>query len=98
MPEGHATDNVRSFESLQVNYLTIPVYIMACIILLVATSVSDRMKKRAAVAIFPPMVVIVGYAIAIGTSNGGAGYFAMFLCSGGKCGRIPNWKQKLTSS
>ncbi|KAL2206340.1 MFS general substrate transporter [Sarocladium strictum] len=70
------------FESLKVNYLTIPVYIMACIILLGATYISDRMKKRAAIAIFPPMVVIIGYAIAIGTPNGGAGYFAMFLCSG----------------
>lgn len=88
MLEDHTTDIVRRFESLQVNYLTIPVYIMACIILLVATSISDRMKKRAAVAIFPPMVVIVGYAIAIGTSNGGAGYFAMFLCSGGKCSQV----------
>jgi hypothetical protein len=57
---------------------------MACIILLGATYISDRMKKRAAIAIFPPMVVIIGYAIAIGTPKGGAGYFAMFLCSGGK--------------
>ncbi|KAH7312511.1 major facilitator superfamily domain-containing protein [Stachybotrys elegans] len=70
------------FEDLQVNYLTIPVYIMACVILAIATSVSDRLKKRAAIVILPPIVVITGYAIAIGTPVAGAGYFAMFLCSG----------------
>lgn len=28
--------------------------------------------------------IIVGYAITVATPNGGAGYFAMFLCAGGK--------------
>ncbi|KAH6989370.1 major facilitator superfamily domain-containing protein [Ilyonectria sp. MPI-CAGE-AT-0026] len=70
------------FESLQVNYLTIPVYVTGCLILAAVTFTSDRLKKRAAVAVFVPLIVIVGYAIAIGTPVAGAGFFAMFLCSG----------------
>jgi len=73
-----------SFESLQVNYLTIPVYIVACIFLGAVTWLSDRLGKRAHVAIFVPAVVITGYTIVIGTDNVGAGYFAMILCSGGQ--------------
>lgn len=30
-----------------------------------------------------PIPVVIGYAIVIGTSNTGAGYFAMFLCGAG---------------
>lgn len=77
------TDQPFSFQSLQVNYLTIPVYVFACIFLGVVTWLSDRIGKRAIVAIFVPIVVIIGYAIVIGTNNVGAGYFAMLLCSGG---------------
>lgn len=66
------------------NYLTIPVYIAACFILAGITYLSDRLKKRAVVAIAVPLIVIVGYAIALGTDVAGAGFFAMVLCSGGK--------------
>lgn len=75
---------------MQVNYLTIPVYIVACIILGIVTFASDRMKKRAAVAVVVPFIVITGYAIAIGTDVPAAGYFAMFLCSGGKKAPFPS--------
>lgn len=70
---------------MQVNYLTIPVYVFACIFLGAVTWLSDHLGKRAHVAIFVPIVVIIGYAIVIGTDNVGAGYFAMILCSGGQC-------------
>lgn len=82
-PSGRLVLTQARFESLQVNYLTIPVYVMACIILGFVTYISDRLNKRAVVAVFVPFVVIAGYAIAIGTSVPGAGFFAMFLCSGG---------------
>ena len=72
------------FESLQVNYLTIPVYVAACIILGTVTYISDRLRKRAVVAVFVPLIVVTGYAIVIGTNSVGAGYFAMFLCSSGE--------------
>ncbi|KAF7547213.1 hypothetical protein G7Z17_g7905 [Cylindrodendrum hubeiense] len=70
------------FESLQVNYLTIPVYVTGCLILAAVTFTSDRLKKRAAIAVCVPLIVITGYAIPIGTPVAGAGFFAMFLCSG----------------
>lgn len=76
--------NSLSFESLQVNYLTIPVYLTGVIILAVITSVSDHLKKRAAVAVCVPVVVVIGYLIPVGTANPGAGFFGMFLCSGSK--------------
>ncbi len=72
------------FSHTIVNALTIPVYTMACVILAIVTFISDRLRKRAAVIMFVPIIVITGYAIAIGTPSYGAGFFAMFLCSGGK--------------
>ncbi|KAJ4137878.1 hypothetical protein NW754_001523 [Fusarium falciforme] len=70
------------FESIKVNYLTIPVYVVGCIILGTATFVSDRLRKRAMIAWMPPVLVIIGYAVVLGTPAAGPGYFAMFMCSG----------------
>lgn len=72
------------FSSLRVNYLTIPVYVFACIILSGFTYVSDKLGKRAAVVMWVPIFVMTGYAIALGTKSAGGGFFAMFLCAGGK--------------
>ncbi len=72
------------YTSLQANYLTIPVYIFACICLFSLTWTSDRIKKRGLVAFFAPMPVLIGYILVIATSNVGVGYFAMSLCGGGK--------------
>ncbi|KAF4979330.1 hypothetical protein FDECE_18080 [Fusarium decemcellulare] len=85
------------FESLQVNYLTIPVYVMGCIILGVATYVSDRLRKRAAIAVLPPILVVAGYSIAIGTPAAAPGYFAMFMCSGGKQSTMPRLRDTVWS-
>lgn len=41
---------------------------------------SDKTRKRAIFLFLIPIPVLVGYAIAIGTANNAAGYFAMFLC------------------
>lgn len=80
--EKSRTDNGGRFQSLEVNYLTIPVYVTACVILAVVTFVSDRLNKRAVMAVSVPFIVVVGYAIAIGSAAPAAGFFAMFLCSG----------------
>ncbi|EXJ91638.1 hypothetical protein A1O3_00188 [Capronia epimyces CBS 606.96] len=69
----------QGYTSLQANYLSIPVYIWATIATTFATWLSDRLGMRAIVAFFVPLPVICGYAIAIGTTNHGAGYFAMYL-------------------
>ncbi|RFU74610.1 high-affinity nicotinic acid transporter [Trichoderma arundinaceum] len=68
------------YSALQVNYLTIPVYIAATISVAIVSFMSDKMRKRAVFLFLIPIPVLVGYAIAIGTPNNAAGYFAMFLC------------------
>jgi len=68
------------YESVQANYLTIPVYILATISVVITTFWSDRIGKRAIFLAIVPLPVLVGYAISLGTSNIGAGYFGMFLC------------------
>lgn len=49
----------------------------------VTALMSDRLGKRAVFLFVVPLPVLVGYAIAIGSSSAGAGYFAMFLCGAG---------------
>jgi len=71
------------YNSLQANYLSTPVYIFACIILIFVAWPSDRLKRRGIVAMVVPISVLTGYAIAIGTTNSGAGLFAMFLIAAG---------------
>lgn len=73
-----------SYTSVQANYLTIPVYVLACFTLLLASFISDKLNRRAMCAFFVPIPVLIGYIIVIATPNIGAGYFAMFLCAAGK--------------
>lgn len=47
---------------------------------------SDRLNTRVALLVVIPLPVITGYAIALGTANIGAGYFAMFLVGAGTFG------------
>ncbi|KAK2810067.1 hypothetical protein FQN50_003261 [Emmonsiellopsis sp. PD_5] len=71
------------YDSMQANYLTIPVYIFGTLSLFASSWVSDKLNKRAIVGGTVPILVLIGYAIAIGTPNEGAGFFAMFLCAAG---------------
>jgi hypothetical protein len=68
---------------LQANYLSIPVYVLASIFTGATTYVSDRLNRRAVCLIHSPLLVIAGYAIAVGTGHKGAGFFAMFLVGSG---------------
>ncbi|KAF4991688.1 hypothetical protein FGRMN_7661 [Fusarium graminum] len=69
------------YRSTQVNYMTIPVYILATISVAIVSSISDRIKKRAVFLLILPIPVLIGYAIALGTASNAAGYVAMFLCA-----------------
>lgn len=57
---------------------------MGTISLICSSWVSDRLNKRAIVGGTVPCLVVIGYAIAVGTPHLGAGFFAMFLCAAGK--------------
>ncbi|RDL30983.1 Uncharacterized protein BP5553_09772 [Venustampulla echinocandica] len=67
------------YTSLQANYLSIPVYVFATIVLCFVAWVSDKTKTRGVIAIMIPIPVLIGYSIVLGTDNNGAGLFAMFL-------------------
>ncbi|RDW75399.1 hypothetical protein BP6252_06541 [Coleophoma cylindrospora] len=71
------------YNSLQANYLCIPVYIFACLTLWFFAWLSDRLKKRALIVMVVTIPVLIGYAIPIATPNNGAGLFAMFLVAAG---------------
>ncbi|RVX71061.1 hypothetical protein B0A52_03426 [Exophiala mesophila] len=71
------------YTSIQANYLTIPVYAFGTICLVSAAYTSDRIKQRGLFAFFGPLSIGIGYAIFIGSTNTGAGYFALFLVAGG---------------
>ncbi|KAF5000350.1 hypothetical protein FGRMN_1818 [Fusarium graminum] len=71
------------FTSLQANYLSVPVYVLASISTGVTTYVSDRLNRRALCLIHSPLLVIAGYAIVVGTGHKGVGFFAMFLVGAG---------------
>lgn len=68
---------------MQANYLTIPVYIWGCILLFASSWISDRYKQRGIVCSVGAVLVLIGYAIAIGSTTPGASFFAMFVCCGG---------------
>lgn len=68
---------------MEANYLSIPPYILASITLILWTSLSDKLNKRALIAFLAPLPCVLGYAIVVGTSNARAGYAAMFLCAAG---------------
>ncbi|KND86654.1 putative transporter [Tolypocladium ophioglossoides CBS 100239] len=75
--------NAMQYTSLQANYLSIPVYVLASIGTGITTFVSDRINRRALCLIHSPLLVMTGYAIAVGTSNKSVGFFAMFLVGAG---------------
>lgn len=72
------------YDSLQANYLTIPVYSWAVVCLFTWLYFSDKMGVRTVIGMLTPIPVIIGYGLVVGTSNSAVGYFAMFLCGSGE--------------
>jgi hypothetical protein len=67
------------FASLQVNYLTIPVYILGLISLIIQVYLSDHFRQRGAFIIGSCVPVVAGYLMAVGSSNQNVGYAGMFV-------------------
>ncbi|UNI23800.1 hypothetical protein JDV02_009597 [Purpureocillium takamizusanense] len=72
-----------NYTSLEANYLSIPVYVLASIATGVTTFISDRIGKRAICLIHSPILVMIGYAIVVGSANKAVGFFAMFMVAAG---------------
>ncbi|KAM3506363.1 hypothetical protein MY10362_002422 [Beauveria mimosiformis] len=68
------------YRSVQANYLTIPVYTLATISVALTAFLSDRAGKRAVILSIVPIPVLIGYSMAIGSSDNAVGYVAMILC------------------
>jgi hypothetical protein len=64
--------------------MTIPVYILGAISLVSIVYLSDKFKRRGLCIIGCLVPVVIGYLIAVGTSNKQAGYAAMFILVLGK--------------
>lgn len=67
------------FDSLQAQYLTIPVYLFAGALFLATAILSDRLRLRGPLMAFMNIFTITGYIILLAVNNDGVKYFACYL-------------------
>jgi MFS family permease len=67
--------------TLQSNYLTIPVYLWGAIIFLFLAFISDRYEIRGPIVMFANIFGIIGYILLLTVSSNGVKYFATYLCA-----------------
>lgn len=72
------------YKGLQLQYLTIPVWVVGAFFLVLTTFASDKFKRRGFWLMSLPLPTIVGYAMLIGSSNKVVGYVAMFIVGPGR--------------
>lgn len=71
--------NGLNFDSLEAQYLTVPVYVFAGLIYLLLAEVSDRTKVRGPIIILSNIFGIAGYIILLTAHPAGVKYFACYL-------------------
>ncbi|KIW42415.1 uncharacterized protein PV06_05970 [Exophiala oligosperma] len=69
------------YDTLQSNYLTVPVYLFGAAAFIAAAIISDRLSLRSPFILFANVFGIVGYIILLTVSTDGVRYFATFLCA-----------------
>lgn len=69
------------YDSLQAQYLTIPVYIVGGGSFLALSFLSDHLTLRSPFLVLANFVGIVGYAVILSPVSDGAKFFATFLCA-----------------
>ena len=67
------------YASLDVNYMTIPVYVVGAFSLVTLVYLSDRLKRRGVFIMGCCIPVAIGYLICVATPNPHAGYAGMFI-------------------
>ncbi|KAF2015363.1 MFS general substrate transporter [Aaosphaeria arxii CBS 175.79] len=67
------------YHSLQVQYMTIPVYVLGATCLVTNCYFSDKFARRGPFLVACAFPVMTGYLICVGTSNPHAGYAGMFI-------------------
>ncbi|CAN8105066.1 unnamed protein product [Discula destructiva] len=71
------------YTHLQANYLSIPLYVVATLMLAIISWLSDKLNRRGIIMIFPACLGALGYSIVLGSHNPRVGYMAMFFVSAG---------------
>ncbi|KAL6250464.1 hypothetical protein RBB50_002766 [Rhinocladiella similis] len=69
------------YDTLQSNYLTVPVYLFGAAAFIAAAIISDRLRLRSPFILFANVFGIVGYILLLTVSTDGVRYFATFLCA-----------------
>ncbi|PQE30231.1 major facilitator superfamily transporter protein [Rutstroemia sp. NJR-2017a WRK4] len=70
-----------NYDTLQANYLTIPVYMWGAISFLFLAWISDRISLRGPILFFANIFGIIGYILLLTVKNEGVKFFATFLCA-----------------
>ncbi|KAF7930506.1 uncharacterized protein EAE98_004906 [Botrytis deweyae] len=70
-----------NYDTLQANYLTIPVYMWGAISFLFLAWVSDKISMRGPILFFANIFGIVGYILLLTVKAEGVKFFATFLCA-----------------
>lgn len=83
----------KSWTSNEANLISIPIYIVACLITIVVGFMADRTSRRTLYSIVLSVVGVVGYIILISNDAArkpGVSYFAIYLAACGIYPMIPN--------
>jgi hypothetical protein len=70
-----------NYDSLQVQYLTVPVYIFGGLCFLAIAFISDRLTLRGPFVFFANIFGIIGYILLLTVSSNAVKFFATFLCA-----------------
>ncbi|ORY55160.1 MFS general substrate transporter [Leucosporidium creatinivorum] len=73
----------------QVQLLTIPYYVFACIYVVVTAYYSDKLQKRFPFVFLCQILCLIGFIINISPAPSGAKYFGIFLTAAGAYGGLP---------
>jgi len=82
--------NQLGFTATPANLLTVPVYVLACIMTCLVGYVADRYGQRAYLNIFNCCVGAAGYIVLIASRNAALSYVGVFLAACGIYPNIPN--------
>lgn len=69
------------YDTLQSNYLTIPVYLFGAIVFITAARISDRYQIRGPVVFIANIFGIIGYILLLTVDKSAVRYFATYLCA-----------------
>ncbi|AQZ10060.1 hypothetical protein BZL39_A09970 [Zygosaccharomyces parabailii] len=67
------------FSSMQAQYLSVPVYILAGVVFLISAFLSDKLRMRGPIFFCYNLLGIVGYILLLSVSNSAVKYFACYL-------------------